>query len=93
VVHGGQAVGIVPLTVTFTDQSFRLGTDGTAGPSPTPGTSGTTRPSNVSMISLISVMSAVPVRHYRTCIVQDVDGGTVTKTYLLPGVYDVTLTR
>jgi len=71
-------IGVVPLTVTFTDESFRNPTfflwdfgDG-SGPS-----------------SIISASTTVPSTE---SVVVDTDGGSITKTYGLPDKYDVTLT-
>jgi PKD repeat protein len=82
-----QTLGLAPLTVTFQDQSFRLGTDGTShsltylwdfgdnvGPS----------------IITINEPTAVPPSTTNV-LVYDTDGGSIQKTYNA-GTYDVTLT-
>ncbi len=81
-------VGLVPLTVTFRDLSFRLGTDGTAGEIVYIWDFGD---NTTSVVSYISVTSNVPVG-MSNILVQDLDGGSVVKTYLQPGVFDVKLT-
>jgi len=83
-------VGLAPLTVTFTDQSFRLGTDGTSV-SVTQIWDFGDNTSIISMISDISVISVVPSTVSNVSVI-DIDGDTVTKTYNNPGVYTVTLT-
>lgn len=83
-----KTVGLAPLTVTFTDQSFRLGTDGTSqtvthlwdfgdntGPSIIEYVEDTEVPSNITNV-----------------VVNDPDGQTIIKTYTKPGFYTVTLT-
>jgi PKD repeat protein len=82
-------VGLVPLTVTFTDLSFRLGTDGTTQPITHLWDFGDNTISNVSMISMTNEVTPSCVGNV---LVEDVDGGKITKTYCVPGVYDVTLT-
>jgi PKD repeat protein len=85
-----KTVGLAPLKVTFTDQSFRLGTDGTSIsvqhiwdfgdntasviPS-TPSQYDSEVPSNISNV-----------------LIEDTDGGTIIKTYTKPGLYTVKLT-
>lgn len=81
-------LGLAPFKVCFTDQSFRLGTDGTSisvthiwdfgdntGPS----------------IITIEEESEVPEGTIDV-LVNDPDGGEICKTYTTPGIYDVTLT-
>lgn len=81
-----KTIGLIPLKVDFTDQSFRLG-DNTVtfiwdfGDQTT---------SNISFISNISVTSVVPVDDVNV-IVYDLNGGTLQKTYSEPGFYDVSL--
>jgi PKD repeat protein len=90
-------IGIAPLTVTFTDQSFRLGTDGSStnvkhiwdfGDNTVSVISGITIESDASIISLTSY---VPT-NISNVIVDDVDGESITKTYNDPGLYTVKLT-
>ena len=80
-------VGLIPLTVEFTDLSFRLGTDGTAG--------------TVSYIwdfgdntgpSIITISTTEGPVTQDNVLVHDLDGNTITKVYTKPGIYDVTLT-
>lgn len=81
-------LGLAPFKVCFTDQSFRLGTDGTSlsvthvwdfgdntGPS----------------IITIEEDEEVP-EDTIDVLVQDNNGGKICKTYTKPGIYDVTLT-
>jgi PKD repeat protein len=82
-----QKVGLAPLTVTFSDQSFRLGTDGTSLEIKHIWDFGD---NTSSVVSFISVASAVP-SNISNVIVEDMDGGTITKTYTEPGIYTVTL--
>jgi PKD repeat protein len=87
-------IGLVPLTVTFTDESFRLG-DGTIiytwdfGDNcvSTISTSATTTTTQ----QTISVTSVVPTNQTNVTVV-DLDGGSIQKIYTCPGIYDVTLT-
>ena len=90
-------VGLVPLTVTFKDLSFRLGTDGTSGDvtylwdfgdNTSSSISGI---STISTISIISVTSVVPINLVNV-FVDDLDGGLIEKTYSSPGIYTVSLT-
>lgn len=84
-------VGIVPLTCEFRDQSFRLGTDGTAGNITLTWDFGDSDTSVISLVSIISVTDEVP-GGYENYLVLDEDGGTVRKTYVNPGLYTVKLT-
>lgn len=84
-------IGIVPLTVEFTDKSFRLGTDGTAGDVTLTWDFGDKDTSVVSLVSFISATDEVP-EGYENYLVLDEDGGTIRKTYVNPGLYPVTLT-
>lgn len=83
-----KTIGLAPFTVTFEDQSFRLGTDGTShevtrlwdfgdntGPSIITIEEDTEVPSNITDV-----------------LVEDPDGGFIKKTYTKPGIYSVTLT-
>lgn len=82
-------IGLYPLTVEFTNKSFRLGTDGNSqtvsyiwdfeyDPSVTPTT-------------ICNATSVVPstISHV---LINDLDGGTISKTYYDPGIYSVKLT-
>jgi len=78
-------IGLVPLTVTFKNESFRLG-EGTITLTWDFGDQN----SNISM-STISVSSVVPVSEIDV-LVQDIDSGTIQKTYTTPGKYTTSLT-
>ena len=80
-------IGLVPLTVKFTDQSFRL-VDACSLISVTHVWDfGDNTCSN---ISTISVISSVPSTI--SCVnVEDIDGGDIEKTYTKPGKYTVKL--
>lgn len=84
-----QRIGIVPFTVTFTDLSFRLGTDGTAGTISYIWDFGDNN--DISSISTIEVTDEVPTSSTNV-IVYDLDGGTIKKTYTRPGIYNPKLT-
>lgn len=80
-------IGLIPLTVEFTDLSFRLGTDGTTG--------------TISYIwdfgdntgpSIVTISTTEGPVTQDNVIVEDLDGGTITKIYTKPGIYDVKLT-
>lgn len=81
-------LGLAPFKVCFTDQSFRLGTDGTSvsvthvwdfGDNTGP--------------SIITIEEDDEVPSDTTdVLVSDPSGGKICKTYTKPGIYDVTLT-
>jgi PKD repeat protein len=83
--------GLVPLEVEFRDLSFRLGTDGIYGPVSVTWDFGDNTTSSISGISVISGTSVVP-EGADDIYFYDEDGGKITKTYVRPGIYDVTLT-
>lgn len=83
--------GIVPLEVNFKNLSFRLGTDGNAGPVTILWDFGDNTTSVVSLISYIEETVEVP-EDADNVYVYDMDGGSIKKTYLRPGIFDVTLT-
>lgn len=83
-------VGIVPLEVTFTDQSFRLGTDGDTGVVTITYDFGDNTTSIVSLISTVSATSNSP--NIDNIFVYDMDGGEIKKTYYNPGFYSVSVT-
>lgn len=81
-----KTVGIVPLSVKFKDESFRLG-KGTVNYLWDFGDSNI---SDISTISVISATSVVPIDEINV-LVQDMDGGEIIKTYTEPGLYTVKL--
>lgn len=81
-------VGLVPFTVRFQDQSFRLGTDGAGGDIEFKWEFGD---HGVSSISAVTVTDTVP-EGVVAAGVYDIDGRTVTKTYTKPGIYSPKLT-
>jgi PKD repeat protein len=83
--------GNVPLEIEFIDQSFRLGTDGTAGPVKITWDFGDHTSSTISLISVISADSYVGDSPL-DMLVRDTDGGKIKKVYHKPGIYDVKLT-
>lgn len=84
-------LGLVPLSVTFKDESFRLG-DSTICYLWDFGDDTCSAISIGSCIKpTISVTSVVPLGQ-RNVLVKDLDGGTIQKTYTQPGIYNVTLT-
>lgn len=81
-------LGLAPFRVCFTDQSFRLGTDGTSLSTTHIWDFGdNTGPS----IITIEEDDEVPEGTIDV-LVSDTDGGQICKTYTQPGIYDVTLT-
>lgn len=84
-------IGLVPLTVEFSDKSFRLGTDGTAGEVTLTWDFGDKDTSVISLTSFISATDEVP-EGYENYLVLDEDGGKIRKTYVNPGLYSVSLT-
>jgi len=82
-------IGIVPLTVEFTDLTFRTNVGCPVGPVSYFWYFGD-HTSMVSVIPVISVTDIVPVTEVDV-IVEDLDGGSVLKTYNEPGIYSVSL--
>jgi PKD repeat protein len=81
-------LGLAPLTVTFENQSFRLGTDGTSQEVKLVWDFGdNTGPSIIEIEEDTEVPSNVV-----DVLVNDTNAGTITKTYTKPGIYSVTLT-
>lgn len=80
--------GLAPLTIQFQDLSFRTGTEETTGPIVYTWDFGD---NSISSISFISVDEDVPSNASNVSVI-DVDGGTITKTFSIPGIYDVKLT-
>jgi PKD repeat protein len=79
--------GLAPLEVEFKDLSFRLATDGTVGPVTITWEFGD---NTASLVSTVSATSVVP-EDSEDFYVYDSDGGIIKKTYLQPGIYDVTV--
>lgn len=94
-----KTIGLIPFECQFRDLSFRLGTDGTTGvisyvwdfgDNTSSVISSISNISNISTISTISTFEG-PISQDNV-FVEDLDGGTITKVYTRPGIYDVTLT-
>lgn len=92
-------IGLVPLTVKFTDLSFRLGTDGTTGTIVYHWDFGDGTISDISNtpISTFSNISSISLgcdesELIETNLIGSPVGTTVEKTYCEPGIYDVSLT-
>jgi PKD repeat protein len=93
-----RTIGIVPFEVTFLEQAFLVGEGCPVDPVTYIWDFGDNDCSIVSGVSIASVCptteeytSVVPV-DAENIIVEDLDGGTIIKTYTKPGVYDVTFT-
>jgi len=82
-------IGLVPLTVEFTDLTFRTNVGCPIGTVSYFWHFGD-QTSVVSVIPVISVTDSVPISDVDV-IVQDLDGGSVQKTYTEPGIYSVSL--
>ena len=82
-----KTIGLAPLKVTFTDQSFRL-VDACSLISVTH--LWDFGDNTCSTVSTISVSSKVP-SSISCVVVNDIDGGTIEKTYTKPGKYTVKL--
>lgn len=85
-----KTIGIIPLQVTFTDRSFRLG-EGKVSFLWDFGDDTFSNISNISNISTISLTSVVPL-DISNVLVDDVDGNSIIKTYTQPKKYTVKLT-
>jgi PKD repeat protein len=89
-----KTVGLVPLTVNFTDLSFRLGTDGASTNIEHLWNFGDNNiVSNISYISIIDGIfpsTISNVEAYETCPINN--PCVIEKTYNKPGLYDVSLT-
>jgi PKD repeat protein len=81
-------VGLVPLEVTFKNESFRLG-DGNVVVTWDFGDASSSIP--ISSLSNISVTSVTPISTTDVRVV-DIDSGEIVKTYTRPNKYTVTLT-
>ena len=88
-------VGLAPLTVSFTDQSFRLGTDGTSLDIERLWNFGDNTSSNISYISHISISNVVVPSSISNIEVDSICAIStpciIEKTYSKPGIYDVSL--
>jgi PKD repeat protein len=81
-------IGLAPLKVTFTDQSFRLGTDGTSQNLEFLWDFGdNTGPSTITIVEDTEVPSIIS-----NILVDDPDGNNIIKTYTKPGFYTISLT-
>lgn len=81
-------LGLAPFAVTFKNESFRLGTDGTSVSVESKWDFGdNTGPSIITIEETTEVPSNIT-----DVLVVDTDGGEIIKTYTSPGIYDVTLT-
>lgn len=84
-----QTIGLAPLKVTFEDQSFQLGTDGTSQTVTRIWDFGdNTGPS----IITIDETTEVPSNITNVLVNEVGTGNTITKTYTKPGIYSVSLT-
>lgn len=83
-----KTIGLVPLTIEFKDLSFRLGTDGNSHVVKYIWDFGDNTDISVSEINATEEVPIIA----SNVIVNDLDGGTILKTYTTPGLYDVTLT-
>lgn len=81
-------LGLAPFTVTFKDQSFRLGTDGSSHEITHVWDFGDNTGPSIITIEEDTEVSSDTI----DVLVKDTDGGTIVKTYTTPGIYDVTLT-
>lgn len=82
-----KTIGISPMTVQFTNQSLRMGENLLDNNIQYFWDFGDNTSSNV---SYITATEEVPSTPYNT-IVEDLDGGTITKTYIKSGVFTVSL--
>lgn len=82
-----KTIGISPLTVQFTNQSLRMGDNLPENDIQFFWDFGDNTGSNISYITTTENVPASPL----DVIVEDTDGGTITKTYTNPGIYTVTL--
>ena len=80
-------IGLSPFTVTFSNQSIRLGEN---IPGNTVSYYWDFGDNTSSSLANYSATTAVP-SYLENVIVQDLDGGTIQKTYTKPGVYTVSL--
>lgn len=82
-----KTLGLAPLRVTFTDLSFRLGTDGVSQSIEHMWDFGDNTPPSI--ITIEEDDEVLP--NISNVLVSDIDGGTIIKTYTKPGFYTVTL--
>lgn len=85
-------VGLVPLTVSFSNESFKLGEDGTDENLIEFVWNFGDQDSDISSseISTISATDIVPISSINV-YVEDIDSGEIKKTYSKPGIYTVSL--
>lgn len=85
--------GLVPLTVTFSNESFKLGEDGTNEDLIEFIWNFGDQDSDISSseIETITATDVVPISSINV-YVEDVDSGEIKKTYSKPGIYAVSLT-
>lgn len=83
-------IGLVPLTVEFTDLSFRTSTGCPVGTVRYLWDFGDHTISEIAVIPVISVTDMVPISDINV-IVEDLDGGAIQKTYTNPGIFSVSL--
>jgi PKD repeat protein len=86
-----KTIGLAPLTVQFEDQSFRLGSDGTSQSIVHLWDFGDNNGPSTTTIYENPTTDSVPI-DATNVLVNDVNGGTIKKTYTKPGIYSVTLT-
>lgn len=90
-----KTVGLAPLQVTFTDQSFRLGTDGTSSNVEYLWDFGDNSGPSIIVDSLDlnddGTYESAPLEATNV-LVNDLDGGDIVKVYTKPGIYSVKLT-
>jgi len=84
-------IGLTPFEVEFNDLSFRLGTDGTAGPISITWDLGDGLTSTIPPTETITATSRVPDESIGVFVL-DEDQGKIKKVYHTPGIYTVKMT-